>query len=290
MKLVDVDEILACDPVFDLFDDAGLADPEVLRNRLVPPLPVNGRRLVWGFPLCRQARQEGVAALYGKEVSGDDSDLLSLALRMEGKAGSYSWPEKERLLEFMEKRCAPDRRYGLEELIQPGGGLDRQVGDFRSLSLSLRLSVERGLVDLKTARFAAGIPESAAVLFLEKAGRFSFSVRKQILRNCFEIMTRNGLSAPETESLLEKVLAAEEPAPLLRELRMPGLAAMENEFRRTAGAILKRTGIRIDPPPHFEGGSFTFSFAVDSREGLEKRIAALETIREKADDLFRFLR
>ncbi len=82
---------------------------------------------------------------------------------------------------------------------------------------------------------------------------------------------------------------ARDPLSALRRRRYPTLSGLEARFEAIAGRALSGSGVRLSPPPNFEGSRFTVEFTFDSRRELEKRVEALSALEDEVDELSRLL-
>jgi hypothetical protein len=294
MDLMSRHDLARLDRRLDLFLDTPETDPELLAQGLHPPLPVSGEVLVWGFALLRQAARLGVAELAVRRLpSLSRADLLALALRLEGRPGGLSWREKENLLRFAEGtggRADPIDLDTLSPLIEghPDSQLRGRIKRFASLPASLGEEVSAGRLDLKTAELAAALPGEAAALVA--GSPLSFSERRRFLTMLLELSRRERTAAEALSTLARRLLEDPHPVEALAGLRYPTLAGLSSRFATLAERLWKGSGVRIEPPPHFEGDGFSVSFRFDSADSLDRELRALRRVGEQANELFALLR
>jgi hypothetical protein len=294
MDLMSRHDLARLDRRLDLFLDTPETDPELLAQGLHPPLPVSGEVLVWGFALLRQAARLGVAELAVRRLPPlSRADLLALALRLEGRPGGLSWREKENLLRFAEGtggRADPIDLDTLSPLIEghPDSQLRGRIKRFASLPASLGEEVSAGRLDLKTAELAAALPGEAAALVA--GSTLSFSERRRFLTMLLELSRRERTAAEALSTLARQLLEDPHPVEALAGLRYPTLAGLSSRFATLAERLWKGSGVRIEPPPHFEGDGFSVSFRFDSADSLDRKLRALRRVGEQANELFALLR
>jgi hypothetical protein len=295
-----LERIEALDRELDLFPEGPAPADELVAGGFHPPLPIGGEILIWGHRLVRAARRLGVPRLPCRLVEMTEPvDLLALALRLEDRAGRYTWEEKERMLAWLARRAGdrPDSWLRLEPLIE-GAGRARVFAGIRRydrLSAPLQAMVRRGRLDLKSAARLDGLPADVFEL-LERAEaggpgsgpavRLSSSERRILLEELREAARRSGRDPAD---LLRRALQAVDPREEIRRLRRPELAALEDRFAALRRRLLDGTGIRLAAPAGFEGDGFQVSFSFESRQALRGRLAALGGLEERSDELFDLL-
>lgn len=293
-----LERIDALDRELDLFPEGPAPADELVAGGLHPPLPIGGEILIWGHRLVRAARRLGVPRLPCRRVEMTQPvGLLALALRLEDRAGRYTWEEKERMLAWLDRRAGdrPDSWSRLEPLIE-GAGRARVFAGIRRygrLSAPLQAMVRRGRLDLKSAARLDGLPaEVFELLERAEAGsagpavRLSSSERRILLEELDEAARRSGRDPAD---LLRQTLRSADPRGEIRRLRRPELAALEDRFAALRRRLLDGTGIRLAAPAGFEGGGFQVSFSFESRQALRGRLAALGGLEERSDELFDLL-
>ena len=138
----------------DIYTGSSLAEEEVFRFRLFPPLPVSRQTLVWGFHLLRQGREKGQKSLPCTVLPPLlPLQLLKASLLLENRPGRYTWGEKEGMLGFACRAGFPAGCGELSPWIEGRRvpGLGEQIRGFSALPEPLKGLVGRGFLDLKTA-------------------------------------------------------------------------------------------------------------------------------------------
>jgi len=279
---------------FDLFEPGVRNWAPLVARGLVPPLPVAGDDLVWGFPILAAAGRSGVDELACLELEpGERVSHLAVALRLEDRCGAYGLQEQARVYGFLSEAGLtgePEKLTGIAGLLTaraPAAWL-KAMGEFVSLPEGLGRLVAENVIDLKTASRARSLPRTFFELLEREKTRFSFSERREISLLLWEIGRRDRLTQDAIESLADELFSLADPRPRLRALRYP-------EYTRLAGRLaeltagLARDGIAVAPPDGFEGEEFSFSFTAASRAAYARRLAALTGFEDKVDGLFELL-
>lgn len=275
---------------YDIFVDSPPADEELLLRGLMPPLPVRGDALVWGFPLVRAAVRLGIGELAVRALEDDDIELLILALKMEGRKDSFTLREKAGILSFLRKRNAGSRAQEISSRVQSEGSFIKQAERYLSLPGKLRGLVDRNYIDLKTAGMSAGFSERTLELLEGIFESCSFSQRRGAFRNFYEVGIRDSLSEEQVNDLVCRLADEEDPLAALEALRYPNMTDMKKRFDKVSSGILKGSGISLTAPAGFEGDGFSVAFRFTGKKQLEKLIARLEVLADESDELFSLLR
>ena len=289
MPQLTLPELDSLDPALDVFRAAPPVPAELLEAGLHPPLPVCGRRLVWGFALVAAARRAGLPGLECRQLAErPPAGMLSLALRLEGRAGAYRWSEKLGMLGF-----ARSRGFSLGELDllvegRPDARLEEKLQEFACLPEALRGLVDEAALDLRTAQSVRGLPEPAFALAC--SSELSFSERRAFLGLLRDAALRGGLSPEETLAAAREALESGRPLEALRERACPELTAMRRRWTQLAEQLVEGSGVRLQPPENFEGDQFEASFLFRTRQALSRRLGALARVAERFDELAGFLR
>ena len=164
----------------------------------------------------------------------------------------------------------------------------QKIAAFSLFPPGLKELVNEDKIDLKTALLTAALP-APVFLGLKKSLRLSFSRRRQFLIQLEEISRKEALSEEELLTLAVAALSADKPLEAVRRRRYPQLTQAEERFSLRID-FLQGSGITIEPPPYFEGNSYSINFSFQSGPGLDSKIRHLERLREQADELFSLLR
>jgi hypothetical protein len=294
MDLLSLEALEGTESELDLFTDPAEVDPLLLEQGLHPPLPLSGDTLAWGFGLLRQAARMGLRGLPVRSLPPlPGGELIALALRLEGRAGDYSWREKENMLRFVRRRAEYGESVDLATLSpwiegHPDSQLQRRIERFAGLPPTVKEAVTAGRLDLKSGELAARLPAEITAR-LDRAS-LSFSRRRRFLTLLLEVSRRDRLSASKIEELARRLLEDEQPLEALADLRYPTLTGLREDFAALADSLWKGSGVRIDPPPYFEGEGFSVAFEFTSPDNLARKLQALRKVAEHTHELFALLR
>jgi len=296
MDLLSTNQLGGLDPALDLFEDTPDIDAALLAQGLHLPLPVSGGLLVWGFSLVRQAARIGIGRLAVRRLPPlPGAELLALALRLEGRPGALSWPEKENLLRFARAHGGSGGTgkafdlAALSPLIEghPDLQLETRIERFARLPAPIKAAVAGGRLDLRTGELAVGLPGEAVELI--DGSPLSFSDRRRFLSMLLELYRRDGLAPEELPAMVRRLLESPEPVETLAGRRCPTLTALRRRFAALADTLWKGSSIRIDAPPCFEGDGFSVSFRFSSPDALDRQLQTLHRVAEHAHELFALL-
>jgi hypothetical protein len=282
--------------LYQLFDAERSPAPELIRAGVHPPVPITEDAVVWGAAMIGEAQRLGIETLPVQQLSADRGEALLLALRLEERCDSYGWEEQRRILEALEDlkpSLPPDRRTRLARdvaaLVSSHGGFAHRVGRYRALPEPVRRLVAGGLMELKAAERAAALPEEVLALIGEETRALSVSRRRQFAELLYEL-TQGGRSGTDgLADVARAALESGEPIRYLRGLRYPELSELERAHAEIVDRALSGSGVRCEPPAYFEGEAFSVSFSFASGVELERRIQALERLRDETEQLFALL-
>ncbi|MEM5947435.1 hypothetical protein WKV44_02650 [Spirochaetia bacterium 38H-sp] len=287
-KLVFLRDIVSDTPIARLFCNVPVSDV-LLKKGFAPPLVCHGDELVWGYGLFSALVNAGAEKHEAIDIDGDTADLLVFALSCEGRAGRYSWEERERLFFFCRDAGILEYVDRIIPLVEPGKKDFSHIGVFSQLMPSLKAMVADNLVDIKTASYVSSLPDSVLGLIRFYDGRLSFSERRQILiwfKDCF---VREGWDEESAIEKMTEILASSTPFEAVKRMRFPMLSDMQRDFARLRKNLTAKSGVALEAPDFFEGAAFSVSFKFESKSQLERRIEVLKKIAENADELFSFL-
>ncbi len=313
MNRIAVDLLLGFNRALDIFHSPPVSSPELLNAGLYPPLPVSGDVLIWGFSILDTARKKGLDTLSCLDLPGlTQAEMLALALALENKPGSYTWAEKEGMWQFLNQETGDTRQESgaenagktdheyvratqlltAELVLKIEGRQDpswaQKIAAFSRFPPGLKELVNEDQIVLKTALLTATLHEPV-FLGLKKCRSLSFSRRRQFLIQLEEIGRKEALSGKEILTLAVAALSEEKPLEAVRRRRYPQLSQAEARFSLRL-ELLQGSGITLEPPPYFEGNSYSINFSFQSGPGLARKIHHLERLREQADELFSLLR
>jgi hypothetical protein len=232
--------------------------------------------------------------------------MLALALKLENRAGNFSWPEKENMLRFLSVSGERSR----ESVSAAGGSLPvavidlladlspliedhrdpqlaAKIGIYTALPEALKDLVAEAQVDLKTAARVQNLP---AVIFHQlRISGLTYSQRRQFLNELFEVRQKHNLSDREVIEESETALQAERPLENIHRLRFPRLTDMEQSFASIEQDLLQDSGVQLKPPPYFEGDAFSIEFVFNSAKTFTRKLDTLRALEGRLDALFELL-
>ena len=291
-----VNELESLSRRFDIFD-TGSDDTEthaatLLSRGIHMPLPVCGGFLLHGFPLLSAAGRLGIQTLLTVMIpEKDTAGMLELALLSENRAGSYSFGEKERMMNLLSWPESMDSY--IVSLIEghEHEGFVTIMKEYESMDGALKQLIDDRTVDLKTALAIRSLPTDIFDLFCRQRQELSlsFSRTRMLLTFFHESVERDALGDAEAVSEFRTLLMEKDPVEAARRLRYPQLTSLEDRFEKIRNMTVEGTGIRLDPPPFFEGGRYTLSFSFGSGKELERKVNQSSRIGEKVNELFDLL-
>ena len=290
MKMISIHDLLSSTREFDFFSDGPLPDDGLVRLALIPPLPVSRGRLVWGFRHAEAASRLGLRELPAVTVAGDDVELLSIALKLEGRRDGYSLKEKAAVLSFLKARGSGSRGEEISGYIQSEGLFTKQAEKYLDVSENLRDLVDSLVIDLKTAVIISSLPSNVLDDLANIFASCSASERRAAFRRIYEISVRDSLCEPELVTLVRRLASEEDPVRALEVLRYPRMTEMKETFQALSSPVLSGSGITMTPPPGFEGNGYSISFRFTGLKQLDRVIARLSALKESGDELFDLLR
>jgi hypothetical protein len=216
---------------------------------------------------------------------------LETALRLEGRADGYSPEETARMLRFLRATGAGEEAIRvLDPLVRRNGGFVSPAEQYEGLPRLLQQLVEQGMVDLKTASAVTTLPEPAVAVFAGDASTLSASNRRLFLRQVYEVVQRDALSEAAAKAMVHETFRQPDPVGAVRRLRYPQLAEMESRLQRIVDSCVGGSGVRVEPPPYFEGDAFTLWFRFAGCESLAEKLRAAGRLVAECDGLFKLLR
>ena len=301
MQILTPAEVGSLSAELDIFSGARVPRPDLIEKKLYPPLPICSDTLIWGFEILRSAGRQGLRQVHCLLIpSCPRAEMLSLALKLENRAGRFSWPEKERMLAFLAASEAPTGTLSsdptLIELVDDLSPLiedhrDPQLAEkivaFAALPAGLKTLVAEGQLDLKSATRVQDLPEEVFVGL--QSSTFTFSERRQFLNELFEVSRKGAFSQAEIRCVADQAFRNRQPIEAVHRLRYPALTALERRFSGLEERLLKGSGVRVKPPPYYEGDSFTVEFEFNSTKSFNRKLNALHSLEGSLDALLELL-
>jgi hypothetical protein len=304
----------------DIFDAGQAPRPDLLQRGLHPPLPICSDTLIWGFDILRSVKDQDIEQLHCRLIPPcSKPEMLALALKLEDRAGAYSWIEKEKMLGFLVRDSAgpsngdtggSDAAGGPqpkelqiselpEELIKqmqdlsplienhPDPQLAARICRFAAFPQVLKSLVAGGQIDLKSADRVQSLPEE---VFREIAdSSLTFAQRRRFLNELFEVRGKLDLAERDIKNTVRQALGDAHPLDMIHKLRSPMLSSLEERFASLRQDLLQGSGVQLKSPPYFEGEAFTVEFAFHSAKSLARKLDALRELEGRLDALFELL-
>ena len=287
------------DRTFDFFrppDSGGAVDYLYLR-----PAVVWNDRVVWGFhyeeilnvqaaalqlvPVLNITPDEQVP------VDGEDVQVKAVrcALDAEARAGDYRWSEIDRVVSYLERVLSPNVAgypvpTPIRSAIDPARDVLELLRRYRRLAEPLRAALDARQIDIRTAETVPDRLVSTVPALLTALETLSFSDRRQVLRLVVELWRGGDVDVADilaTAELHERNDILER----LRRLRYPVVSDIDTAMAEFRDRYTRGTGVDVAFPRNYEGEFLNISFRVRSRAELERRISALERMKEEVNDL-----
>ena len=292
-------EIDALSGELDIFTPEQAPLPGLVAKGLHTPLPICSGILVWGYEILRTAQSQGLRRLGCLVIpSRPRHEMLSLALKLENRAGNFSWPEKENMLHFLDSvppaggslpAAVIDTLAELSPLIEDHRDpqLAVKIDTFAALPEPLKDLVAGGQIDLKIAARVQSLP--AGVFHQLRSSGLTYSRRRQFLSELFEFSRKQNLSDRDVIAETEAALKDERPVEKIHRRRFPTLSAMEQSFAALEQDLLQGSGVQLKPPPYFEGEAFSVEFEFNNVKTFTRKLNALHSLEGRLDALFELL-
>jgi hypothetical protein len=309
VQLKTLAEIESLNSDLDIFEAGRDFSEELISKGLYPPLPICSGTLIWGFGLLPTAKALRMRQLSCLDIpSCTRRQMLATALRLENRAGAFTWNERQRMLSYLSAQSSKGRerhdkaagngkaKPALAEAVTELSPLieNRQdphladrINAYGALPEAVKKLVRDDRIDLKTASRVQDLP-AAVFRNLRKSG-LTFSQARQFLNELFEISRKKTLSPEDTEKLAGRVLIAAQPHEEIHRLRFPTITSLEKSFSDLEQELLRGSGVHLSPPPYFEGDSYTINFSFNSRRSLVRKLNALHRLEGRCDALFELL-
>lgn len=271
--------------------DAGLAASIRETGIINAPVVMAGQnsdwlRIVCGFRRVRAALDLGMAKIAVREIDGaiDEKDVFLLALHDDlaglplnpvETAGAVKgllryFPEETVIREYLPMLGLASVYDSLEELLT-----------LSCLDPEIRQGVAAGTLTKKNALRLAALESGGCLLYrMFQTVNLSTSKQAEIIENCMDIIQRDRTS-------VETLLAADGVCSVLsrddlplsqkgdrvrdffRKKRYPRLTQLEANFSKVRSSLSLPKNIRFDPPPSFEGETYSLHVVLKNKKQLE---------------------
>ena len=284
IKNTTVREIALNTSEYDFFVNNDAVDEDLYE------LPViSGSDLVWGHNIVRCAISGNRKDIFCRYIAASPEECLVTALKAENRKDSYTWFEKEQILEFIRKNSIDEEKTEVLKLIQEVGSFIPNTDKFSSLDSYLKEIVNDNIIDLKTAVRLSLFDDEIIGKIVEIIRDFSFSRKRLFINYIVELYKKGDRDRVDIASLLNNASEADDPFGYIAACRYPSLKSLEKDFSDYTDKYLKGSGIQLKSPPYFEGGGYSVQFSFKSKKQLSRIIERLEKVRETSDDIFRLL-
>ncbi|GAB4364005.1 MAG: hypothetical protein Kow009_00650 [Spirochaetales bacterium] len=287
-----IQELTSLPSLFPFQENPSISD-RILRSHLYPPIPIwdrrdgEGMRIVWGRHLVERLTELQIHTarirLFGpEELSIPEAWILWMEL--EHKEGGWTWKDLEEVYLFLQQEGIR-----LSELAGslPSGPEENwhRVEQFIHLPAPLKQWVVEGKVDLKTALRIMHLPGETLQYITPILETLSHSERRIFLRLFFEVFQRDRMDTRESTDLVTRLSESPNPLQSLHRIRYPELHRLEETYHTSIDPVLKGSGIKVSPPPYFEGTRFKVEFSFENSKQLRKKILTLQKLLERIDSL-----
>lgn len=263
-----------------------LQPPAVWRNAA-------GLVVVSGFRRIRACRQLGIHTVPARRIADDQQplDCLRMAVFENTSQRPLNLVEMARAI-CRVKRCCPPGRKITDELVLLGLPASRKMvhklDQLIRLGPDLQHAVVDGWVSLNTALEIGTLErmDQSAVHAIFACLRMSVSKQKEILaltrdiagrdrKSIHDVLQSDRMRAIVDDDQFDRNQKTAMIRRHLKKVRYPHLTQTETQYNEAVKALKLGPRMRIDPPAHFEGTTYTLSLRFESRDDLE---AAYQTI------------
>ncbi|MFQ3621193.1 MAG: hypothetical protein SNJ78_09670 [Spirochaetales bacterium] len=304
VRLVKLEEYKEAQYLFPFLTESQVPSAKALLEGLYPPIPVLRQKkkresiqVIWGKKiiegLCELSQHPEpsgaihpghlLVRLYSEEELSIKEALL-IFLSLENRKDRFSWHELESLLLFMQDNSIALSFEEISQYLLSEGRFQR-VEQFTRLPEVLKILVDKGKIDLKTAERVRSLPNSTLRVLEPLLEKISFSEARISLSRFYEISRRDQLEEKEAVRLAETLVKHPNPLQFLYQYRYPQIHRLEQILHHTIHPLIKGSGIKLQPPENFEGSRFTLEFSFENKNQLIRKIEVLNKLTEKIDEL-----
>lgn len=290
VQRMSIGDLVSTPPLFP-FQESACPVEDLLKREIYPPLPLWDRGERYGWTIVWGKRTvEKLSALPIKEVlvrkfgPGELTlpGALILWIGLEQRKGGWSWTELRDLYQYVQEHRISLPEPLLSSLVGSVGNWHR-IEQFNQLSEPLQQLVSEEKLDLKTALRVKSIPPQAIEGLIPVLESLSYSERRIFLRLFYEVVKRDRLESPQSLDLATRFRHTPKPLEDLYRIRYPSLHRLEETYHATVDTFLKGTGIKVTPPPYFEGTQFKVEFSFDKGSQLQRKALILQKLSERID-------
>jgi ParB-like chromosome segregation protein Spo0J len=285
----------ACGGLVSSVQEAGLINPPVLAAQPGKP----SYRIVCGFLRVQAARQLGFAELPARIIQprATEAEMLACALHDNLAHRAFNAVEQAgaiaRLVCYLSENEVVGRWLPLLGLPATMKALDSCLR-IDGLEHKLKEALAAGLLSGHSAAELAALPaeDRLALYKLFTSVHLSVSKQSEVIESCADIARRDSTTICTIlqSAGMQAILAAPNPnlsqkgelvRSWLRSCRFPRLARREERFTALAKKLPHAGGVRLAPPPSFEGSTYRLEIAFSRQKALA---AAARTVQALAED------
>jgi len=285
----------ACGGLVSSIQEAGLINPPVLAAQ--PGKPTY--RIVCGFLRVQALRQLGFAEFPVRLIQPGPSDAEMLALALHDNTGHRAFNPVEqagaaaRLLKYLPEAEIIAGWLSLLGLPPTMKALDCCLR-IEGIEHELKQALAAGALSVHSAAELALLPpaDRLALYGLFAAVHLSASKQAEVIESCCDIARRDGATITRIvqSAEIQTILSAPNPnltqkgeqvRAWLRRCRFPRVTRREERFEALAKKLPHAGGVRLLPPPSFEGGAYRVEISFSRPESLA---GAARTVQALADD------
>lgn len=262
-------------------DDVPLKESIKLLGVLNPPILFKNTSkyaIVSGFRRIRASRELGLKKLEARVLNPKTSKLEAARLAVADNAlqRPLNLVEKSRAVGML-SAVIEDETILIEELgalgIPEGPAMIRKLKNIGNFSADLQKALLSGTVSLPTALELNGMNPEASGVFIKIFSQIKLSLGKQreIITLTMEIAHRENITvrAVFEENRLREILnhpnfdqsqKVQNIRYYLKKRRFPTLSATEKAFEQLIKELKLGSKVKLIPPNHFEGSTYTLTF------------------------------
>jgi hypothetical protein len=291
-----IGDVASMPPLFP-FQESFCPVEDLLKRELYPPLPLwergdrAGCTIVWGKRIVEKLSELPMKEVLVRKFGPGEltlTEALIVWIGLEQRQGGWRWTELADLYPFVHKHRISLPEPLLSTLVGSEENWHR-VEQFMQLSEPLRQLVSEEKLDLKTALRVKSIDPQAIEQLKPVLESLSYSERRILLRLFYEVVQRDRLDSPQSMDLASRLKDTPKPLEELYRIRYPSLHHLQETYHATVDTFLKGTGIKVTPPPYFEGTQFRVEFVFDKGSQLQRKALTLQKLSEKIDPVIETL-
>jgi hypothetical protein len=296
VQSMSIGDLASIPPLFP-FQESFCPLADLLKKELYPPLPLwergdrAGCTIVWGKRIVERLSELAIKEVLVRKFDPREltlTEALIVWIGLEQRKGGWRWTELADLYQYVQEHRISLPEPLLTSLVGSEGNWHR-VEQFNQLSEPLQQLVSEEKLDLKTALRVKSIPPHAIELLKPVLESLSYSERRILLRLFYEVVQRDHLESPQSLDLATRLLRTSKPLEELYRIRYPSLHRLQETYHETVDTLVKGTGIKVTPPPCFEGTQFKVEFSFEKGNQLQRKALTLQKLSETIDPVIETL-